>query len=762
MKEHKHAARSLVRRLVLVLAAFSATAGSSNADSPRVLPADEKPADVRLGELTNLDGYFPFAPPETKQFWQARAEVLKLQLKVACGLYPMPTKTPANAVVHGLVDRGEYTVERVFLESFPGHFVTGSLYRPKNKSGKLPGVLCPHGHWANGRFYEAPEEKFRKQLETKAEKFDPSGRYPLQARCVQLARMGCVVFHYDMVGYADSQQIAHRPGLRDTMNTPENWGYFSPQAELRLQNMMGLQTYNSIRALDWLETLPDVDPERIAVTGASGGGTQTFMLCALDERPAVAFPAVMVSTAMQGGCTCENACYLRVVEGNIGIAALIAPRPLGLTGADDWTVEIATKGLPELKELYTLLGHADLVQATPLTQFPHNYNYQSRAAMYGWLNQHLDLGLTEPQLVERDFEPLTRDQLTVWNDEHPQPEGGDDYERSLLKWITADWEKQVGAMIDTVGQRDGEFGSVIGHGVGAMIGRALVRLSKPDDPNEEAVFYVLANYETDNDVAAASKQDTERDGYVESTLLLSSEAHSEQVPAILLQPELWNGQVAVWVTPQGKSGAYNDGGQPIAAVQKLLDAGMAVLAIDLFGQGEFTEDGNPIESARLNESGHGEWAKYAGYTFGYNYPMFAKRVHDILTAVAYCHTEAIAAKRVHLVGLTGAGRWVAAARAACYRTIDRAVVDTAGFRFADIDRFDHPDFLPGGAKYLDLPGMLALGAPGPLWLAGEDSQTLTLVAAAYEATEDSEEFTVFDGEDGDMEGSAVGWLLKEK
>ena len=363
----------------------------------------------------------------------------------------MPSKPPANAVIHGAVDRGEYTVEKVFLESFPGHFVTGSLYRPKGKAGKLPGVLCPHGHWANGRFYEAPADKFKKQLESGAEKFDPSGRYPLQARCAQLARMGCVVFHYDMVGYADSVQLAHRPGLRDAMNTPENWGYFSPQAELRLQNMMGLQTYNSIRALDWFETLPDVDPKRIAVTGASGGGTQTFMLCALDERPAVAFPAVMVSTAMQGGCTCENACYLRVTEGNIGIAALIAPRPLGLTGADDWTVEIATKGFPELKALYTLLGHPDLVQATPLTQFPHNYNYRSRAAMYAWLNQHLGLGLTKEQLVEKDFAPLTRDELTVWNDEHPKPEGGDDYERSLLKWITADWEKRAGRMVDTLG-----------------------------------------------------------------------------------------------------------------------------------------------------------------------------------------------------------------------------------------------------------------------------------------------------------------------
>ncbi len=107
--------------------------------------------------------------------------------------------------------------------------------------------------------------------------------------------------------YADSVQLPHAPRVRAEMNTPEDWGYFSPQAELRLQNMMGLQTYNSIRALDWFSQLADVDSKRIAVTGCSGGGTQTFILCAVDNRPAVAFPAVMVSTAMQGGCTCANA-----------------------------------------------------------------------------------------------------------------------------------------------------------------------------------------------------------------------------------------------------------------------------------------------------------------------------------------------------------------------------------------------------------------------------------------------------------------------
>src|SRR5437763_2951785 len=154
-----------------------------------------------------------------------------------------------------------------------------------------------------------------------------------------------------MVGYADSQQITHGEGFTDA------------QAELRLQSFMGLQTYNSIRALNFLLSLVDVDPNRIGVTGASGGGTQTFLLGAVDDRPTAAFPAVMVSTAMQGGCICENCSYLRVGAGNIDLAGLFAPKPLGMSGANDWTIDIETKGLPELKALYKLYRAEDQVMA---------------------------------------------------------------------------------------------------------------------------------------------------------------------------------------------------------------------------------------------------------------------------------------------------------------------------------------------------------------------------------------------------------------
>lgn len=708
--------------------------GGAWADPPRVFAPGQLPKDKRLGDLKTLNGYFPFSPPPSPEGWAKRAERVRRQLLVANGLWPMPTKTPANAVIHGPVDRDGYTVEKVYLESFPGHFVTGNLYRPKGRSGRLPGVLCPHGHWPNGRFYEASEKDLRRQIVEGAERFARGGRSPLQARCVQLARMGCVVFHYDMVGFADSVQLGHGARMRPEMCTAENWGFASPQAELWLQNPMGLQTYNSIRALDWFSELPDVDPKRIAVTGASGGGTQTFILCAVDPRPALAIPVVMVSTAMQGGCTCENACYLRVGTGNIEIAALIAPRPLGLIAADDWTKEIATKGLPELKQLYKMLGVEPLVMAKPLLHFPHNYNYVSRAVMYAWVNKYFGLGLEEP-IVEEDFQPLSIAEMSVWDQQHPKPAGGPEYERSLLRWMTEDSRKQLDGLVPKDAASLSRFREIVGGAVDVMIGRSL------PEPGS---------------IQAAEARQQELGPYRLSALRLRYPAEEEEVPALLLKPAQWNKQAVIWISPAGKQALFTADGMPTPAVRKVLDAGMLVVGIDLFGQGEFTADGKPLAHARLVNK------DYAGYTYGYNHPVFSQRVHDILSAICYLKQSDVRAEQVHLVGLSGAGRWVAAAKAQAGAAVDRVVVDTSGFRFAKLAAIDDPDFLPGGAKYLDLPGLLALGAPGRVWLAGEGPKPPALVAAAYQAAEAIDRLTVFAGEPSaqEQEAAAIDWLLK--
>src|SRR6267378_1005888 len=431
----------------LLLSTFGAAA---LARGPRVLVEGKLPDDVRLEPLKDLDGYFPFTPPSSKPDWEKHAERVRMQILVSQGLWPMPTKAPLNAVIHGKMDRGEYTVENVYFESAPGFFVTGNLYRPKNVTGKAPGVLFAHGHWSDARLSESTDAELRRELADGEERFEQGGRSRFQSMCVQLARMGCVVWQWDMLGNSDSQQLSMQlvhgfKTQRPEMNTVENWGLFSPQAEAHLQSVMGLQTWNSVRSLDFLLSLPEVDPNRIAITGASGGGTQTMLLAAIDPRVRLSFPAVMVSTAMQGGCTCENASLLRVNTGNIEFAGLFAPKPQGMTCANDWTKEMSTKGFPELKELYTLLGAPNNVMLKRGEHFPHNYNAVSRSAFYTWLNHHFKLGQKEP-VIERDYEPLKRDQLTVWDDQHPAPKADDpDFERQLLRGLNDDAQKQLSA-----------------------------------------------------------------------------------------------------------------------------------------------------------------------------------------------------------------------------------------------------------------------------------------------------------------------------
>lgn len=730
---------------------------SVSAQAPRALAAGTLPDDSRLGALRSLESYFPFTPVASKEAWAKRAQALRRQAQVAEGLWPMPTqRPPVNAQVFGRIDRDDYTVEKVILESLPGHYVTGNLYRPKGRAGRLPAVLNPHGHWHNGRFNASSEAEVRKQISIGAERFENSGRFPIQARPVQLARMGCVAFFYDMEGYADSIQLAdekgapmHRPGVRPAMNTKQDWGFSSPQADLRLQSLMGLQTWNSIRALDFITSLPDVDPAKIAVTGASGGGTQSFMITAIDDRIAVAVPAVMVSTAMQGGCTCENAAYLRIGAGNVDLAALAAPRPLGLIAANDWTREIMSKGYPDLKNLYAMLGVSDKVYAEAHLNFEHNYNAVSRSVMYTFLNKQFELGFPEP-VIEKDFQPLTKEQLSVWDAQHPAPSGdrvGPAHERALVKQLTDISDKQITTL------KGDEFNRVVGGGWDVMIGRRLADVGAVQFEMKEKAS-LFANWKMTGLIT--------REGQPHSPLFTEANKNGrEQLPVLFLHPkENWNGQVVIWINEIGKAGLLGADGTPLPAVMKLLDAKYSVLSGDLYMQGEFTTDGKSPAAQRVQPYSNGAdpWMQASVYTFAYNRPLFCQRVNDVLTLIRFTQLDEHQAKTIHLVGLGPvAGTIAAAARAQAGSAIDKAAIDTGGYRFAGIERLDDAMFVPGAVKYLDVPGLLALNAPGKLWLAGEPGDS-KLVKDAYAAAGQAAALTI-SAEHQDA-GAAVDWLVK--
>lgn len=685
--------RCFWRRCVLSCLVFLFAGPAVFGQLIRALPEGELPKDDRLGPLKDLDGYFPFTPPATKDAWGLRAKRVRRQILVTLGLWPMPPKTDLNAVTHGRMEQDGYTVEKVFFESVPGFFVTGSLYRPLGKAGPFPAVLCPHGHWANGRFTDAGEAEARKQIAQGAERFENGARSPLQARCVQLARMGCIVFHYDMIGYADSVQITQDLAhgfrtQRPEMIGPQNWGLFSPQAESHYQSVMGLQTWNSIRSLDFLLGLPEVDPARVAVTGASGGGTQSFILGAIEDRLTGSFPAVMVSTAMQGGCTCENASGLRVDTGNVEFAALAAPKPQGMTCANDWTVEMATKGFPELQALYGLLGAKDRVELNRGEQFGHNYNHVSRTAMYGFMSRLFKLGLAEP-VQERDFRRLTREELTVWDDTHPAPEGGPEFERKLLRQLT---QGPYCFGIHPSLTDEASLRQTCGKALEIVVGRTLSKVGE---------------------VTWKEASEASGNGWKLRVGLVKNVTHGEELPAVLLtseQPRMRG--MAVWVSGAGKAGVFGaDGRTPRPEVTKLLAAGYGVVAADLLEQGEFRSDGKPLTQTRRVDNPR----EAAAYTLGYNHSLFAQRVQDVLSLIRLARETG---GEIMLVGVEGGGPWAGAALAVAEGSVAAAGIDTGGFLFREVNDVRSPDLLPGGAKYHDLPGMIAAGLPTRLILAG--------------------------------------------
>lgn len=728
----------------LFLATISAQI-SAFANGPRVLADGELPNDARLAEPVTLHDYHPFRPVDSKAEWEQRQRDIRDRVQIACGLWPLPTKTPMNPVIHGKVEGDGFTVERVILESFPGHFVTGSLFRPAGdslaigeKDGKRPVVLCPHGHWKDGRFYDAGEAGALKQIADGGERFVAAAHNPIIARCVQLARMGCVVFAYDMIGYADSIQFAeHRRGPREHMNSPKmgEWGFVSPQATGRLQTNFGLQTWNSIRALDFVLGLDGADESRVLVTGASGGGTQTQMLAAIDDRVTASFPCVMPSTAMQGGCTCENTHLLRIGQGNIDIAAAVAPRPQGMTAADDWTIELETKGFSDLKKLYEMVGAPKNYEAHFDIHFKHNYNHVSRTHMYQFVNRHFGLGLKSP-VLERDYDLLQKPELTVWTGDHAAPSGdqvGDAHERSLNRHWAEDSDAQIDALLaPTDAESLAKTRETLGRAIEILIGREI--------PEASEVNFGLVGKE-------------ERNGYLEMTGLIGNEKHGEEIPAAFAFPgkDTWKGTVVLWLSPEGKAGLFDGNeGALREPVRKLIDRGVAVVGLDLFNQGEFLNPGETAEeNPRIPYSKNGQelpadsWQRSPVYYYGYNHSTFARRVHDVLTALTFVRNhETWKVETVGIAGEPGTGHWIAAARAVAGSNLDRAVVNTGGFRFAKLESDWDADFIPGAIKYGDIGGMLALSAPHRLLLIDDDAKLAESVKSIYATAGEKDALTI--------------------
>jgi hypothetical protein len=615
---------------------------------PRVTPDD---IDARFGTPYSTATPWRFtADYSTKAAWEKRADFVRHQAIVAEGLWPTPPRVPLNAVIYGKIDKPEYTVEKVYFTSLPGHYVTGSLYRPKNTAGKVPAILTPYGHWGNGpanggRFWTRDEASAQREITSGAEKDLSNAEAPLQASCTELARMGCIAFQWDLVGYCDSSVIKHQEGFTD------------PEAVLHLQSFMGLQAWNTSRAIDFVSSLPDVDATRIGISGSSGGGTQSFIAGTVDSRLAGLFPICMVGPDSQGGCICENTSLLRVNTNNIEFAATFAPKPQFDVSANDFTKNFLTIGLPEMKKIYAL-EDASAEYGSEHFPFGHNHNAHSRQAVYEAINKDFKLGLPTP-IVEKPFDVLTKDDLTVWTKEHPLPSDFGDA-GVVRAWMTNTAAEQLAALA----KNPDDYRNTLKIALEAMVDD---QLPEPADVESTVDLHGTAG-----------------EGF------FTRKAARERVPFSFQKPANWNGAVVIVSDPDGAK----------AAADPILKSRAMLVSLTPFESGDFKRPTPPRPTVGMRMD-------YSGYANGYERTTLANRTHDLLSLIALVKgTDGV--KSVRLLGAPGSAPQALLAAALAGPAIDRAALDLHGFDFTQIKDANDPNFLPGALKYGGVKGFVNL------------------------------------------------------
>ena len=287
--------------------------------------------------------------------WEKRKELLRPALYKALDLYPLPAKPDSKPIITQKRIYDGYSVENIAIEILPGLYINGSLYKPLHYKGKIPVMLSPDGHWDKQRY-----------------------RADCQLRCATLARMGCMAYSYDLFAWGESllqfKSEDHRTSIAQVV-----------------------QTLGAIRIIDYLLTLKETDPNRLGISGGSGGGSHTVLMAALDPRIKLSAPVVAVSSYFYGGCPCESGMPIHMVCGgtdNVELAAMAAPNPqLLITDGKDWTAHMPEHDFPYLQKMYGYYGKTNLVENVHLPNEGHDYGPSKRNALYKFVAKNFNLDI---------------------------------------------------------------------------------------------------------------------------------------------------------------------------------------------------------------------------------------------------------------------------------------------------------------------------------------------------------------------------------
>ncbi len=331
------------------------------------LPGD-KPIQAYLARLAGENfGQFA-ADVKSLDEWQSRRPTYREEYLYMLGLHPLPERTPLKATITGTLSGDGYVVDMIHYQSRPGLYVTGNLYRPAvvKEGERLPAVFYVCGHAGRGR---------------------DGNKTAYQSQGIWFARHGYVCL------VVDTLQLGELAAIHHGTYRENRWWWHS-----RGYTSAGVECWNGVRGIDYLISRPDVDPERIAVTGISGGGAATFWIADADERVRVAVPvsgmadllAYVPNRVINGHCDCMFL-YNTFDWPWVRIAGLIAPRPMLFMNSDQdriFPMDANDRVISQLERLYSLYGAGDQVDAV-VSVGGHAYRQDLRQASFRFINTHL-------------------------------------------------------------------------------------------------------------------------------------------------------------------------------------------------------------------------------------------------------------------------------------------------------------------------------------------------------------------------------------
>lgn len=340
---------------------FLTTLSSLQAEpAPAVDPSEQF---LRFVRMESASWRAEDKPPQSLEVWTKEKDRLREQLTTAWGAFPADP-TPLKPRKLGELKRDGYRIEKIIFQTMPEVWMTSNAYVPEGK-GPFPAVLCVHGHWSGA-------------------KQDPT----VQSRCIGLAKLGFFVLAVDAFG-------AGERGVGKALG--EYHGELTAATLIPTGRVLaGIQVYENTRAIDYLQSRPEVDAKRLGVTGTSGGGNQTMYIGAWDDRLSAVVPACSVGNYQSYlGVAC---CMCEVVPGALGfteegrILSLVAPRALMVISATKDSVQFsareARKSIAAAQPVFDLYQKPRNIRHATFEE-GHGYSKAMREAMYGWMTLHL-------------------------------------------------------------------------------------------------------------------------------------------------------------------------------------------------------------------------------------------------------------------------------------------------------------------------------------------------------------------------------------